>query len=260
MQDHDRGLVIGETTFGKALVQSVYRISNGAGLALTTGRYYTPSGRLIQRPWDGTFDEYLTYSLRDQSRDAGARREGTEVHRRGPQGATAAAASSRITSTPARSRDSIRRAFSRQLLARGFFVDSPKRFTAEGDKRPGPPPTAKHKVARGFVVTPAMLAEFADYVAKQRVKVDAAALAADAAFISAMIHFEVDLDLFGVEEARRNFSKVDPQAQFALTFFGEAQRLIGAGAPSGTAAAPSPEDPLTHAFVATAHQRIQEFC
>ncbi len=66
LQDHDRGLVVGETTFGKALVQSVYPISNNAGLALTTGRYYTPSGRLIQRPWDGSFDEYLTYTSRDQ--------------------------------------------------------------------------------------------------------------------------------------------------------------------------------------------------
>jgi carboxyl-terminal processing protease len=67
IQDHDRGLVVGETTFGKALVQSVYRITGSAGLALTTGRYYTPSGRMIQRPWDGSFDEYLTYSLRDQN-------------------------------------------------------------------------------------------------------------------------------------------------------------------------------------------------
>ena len=66
LQDHDRALVVGETTFGKALVQSVYRISEQAGLALTTGRYYTPSGRMIQRPWDGAFDEYLTYTLRDQ--------------------------------------------------------------------------------------------------------------------------------------------------------------------------------------------------
>src|SRR5262249_41572200 len=48
LQDHDRALVVGETTFGKALVQSVYRISEGAGLALTTGRYFTPSGRMIQ--------------------------------------------------------------------------------------------------------------------------------------------------------------------------------------------------------------------
>ena len=40
LQDHDRALVVGETTFGKALVQSVYKISEQAGLALTTGRYY----------------------------------------------------------------------------------------------------------------------------------------------------------------------------------------------------------------------------
>ena len=65
IQDHDRGLVIGETTFGKALVQSIYRVSHGAGLALTTARYFTPSGRMIQRPWDTAFDEYLTYSLRE---------------------------------------------------------------------------------------------------------------------------------------------------------------------------------------------------
>src|SRR5262249_32120898 len=58
LQDHDRAYVVGETTFGKALVQSVYRITAGAGLALTTAHYYTPSGRLIQRPWDASFDEY----------------------------------------------------------------------------------------------------------------------------------------------------------------------------------------------------------
>src|SRR5262245_38055014 len=66
LQDHDRAYIVGETTFGKALVQSVYRISGGAGLALTTAHYYTPSGRLIQRPWDESFDEYLSYTQRDQ--------------------------------------------------------------------------------------------------------------------------------------------------------------------------------------------------
>ena len=48
-------------------MQSVYRVSQGAGLALTTARYFTPSGRMIQRPWDGSFDEYLTYTLQDQA-------------------------------------------------------------------------------------------------------------------------------------------------------------------------------------------------
>src|SRR5258708_1583747 len=67
LQDHDRAYLVGETTFGKALVQSVYRISGQAGLALTTAHYYTPSGRLIQRPWDSSFDEYQSYYLRDQN-------------------------------------------------------------------------------------------------------------------------------------------------------------------------------------------------
>jgi len=51
IQDHDRGLVVGETTFGKGLVQTVQPLSENTGLALTTARYYTPSGRLIQRDY-----------------------------------------------------------------------------------------------------------------------------------------------------------------------------------------------------------------
>ena len=109
LQDYDRSLIVGETTFGKALVQSVYRVSGGAGLALTTARYYTPSGRLIQRPWDGTFDEYLTYTMKDQSA-AHLLGRSVEVHDRRPQGVLAAAASSPTSASTARSRDSTRRA------------------------------------------------------------------------------------------------------------------------------------------------------
>src|ERR1041385_8075214 len=58
IQDHDRGLIVGETTFGKGLVQTVYPLSENTGLALTTAKYYTPSGRLIQR-------EYSSVSLYD---------------------------------------------------------------------------------------------------------------------------------------------------------------------------------------------------
>src|ERR1700685_986456 len=51
IQDHDRGLVVGEQSFGKGLVQTVSGLSENTGLALTTARYYTPSGRLIQRDY-----------------------------------------------------------------------------------------------------------------------------------------------------------------------------------------------------------------
>jgi len=49
VQDHDRGLIVGKTTWGKGLVQTVYPLSHRSALALTTARYFTPSGRLIQR-------------------------------------------------------------------------------------------------------------------------------------------------------------------------------------------------------------------
>src|ERR1700728_1234462 len=64
LQDHDRALIVGETTFGKGLVQTVFPISQDSGLALTTYHYYTPSGRLIQRNYDGV-SLYDYYYVRD---------------------------------------------------------------------------------------------------------------------------------------------------------------------------------------------------
>lgn len=58
IQDHDRGLVVGQTSWGKGLVQSVMPIGRSRGLALTTARYYTPSGRCIQRDYQHGLDDY----------------------------------------------------------------------------------------------------------------------------------------------------------------------------------------------------------
>ena len=58
VQDWDRGLVVGETSFGKGLVQSQIGLRDGAAVRITTARYYTPSGRLIQRPYDKTLSDY----------------------------------------------------------------------------------------------------------------------------------------------------------------------------------------------------------
>jgi carboxyl-terminal processing protease len=60
IQDHDRGLVLGVTTFGKGLVQRQYMLDDGSALLLTVARYYTPSGRLIQRSYADR-DEYLRH-------------------------------------------------------------------------------------------------------------------------------------------------------------------------------------------------------
>ena len=69
LQDHDRALILGDTTFGKGLVQTVYPLSDNTGLALTTQHYYTPSGRLIQRNYSNiSFLDYY-YGKRTDSKD-----------------------------------------------------------------------------------------------------------------------------------------------------------------------------------------------
>ncbi len=69
LQDHDRAWILGDITFGKGLVQTVYPLSDNTGLALTTQHYYTPSGRLIQRDYSNqSFLDYY-WGKRTQVKD-----------------------------------------------------------------------------------------------------------------------------------------------------------------------------------------------
>jgi carboxyl-terminal processing protease len=235
LQDHDRSLIVGETTFGKALVQSVFRIG-GAGAAITTARYYTPSGRMIQRPWDGTFDEYLTYTLREQDankvhRDADLKLtdSGRKVYSGG------GVEPDRRFDGPVMGFNPTR--FSRTLYARNLFSGFSERFSKKGDTRIAPSSgRSGHELATDFVVNDAVMAEFRQYVEsfKPAIKIDEEAWKKDQNFIRAMVRFEIDLDLFGVETAWQNLVKLDPQMQFALGYFPEAQTLLDASHQAAT--------------------------
>ena len=230
MQDHDRAIVVGETTFGKALVQSVYRISGGAGLALTTAHYYTPSGRLIQRPWDETFDEYLTYTQRDQDvtkphnpsdlKHTGA---GRVVYGGGgvePDKYLAGLSTSGdgIGFSPS--------PFGRMLFNRQVFEIYAQRFTAAGDTRISQVPTGRRVVARGFTVDDAMVAEFREQLEADKVRMDDTLFAKDLDFIKAMIRYRIEEAVFGFAEAQKHLIAVDPQAQLGISMFPEAQALL----------------------------------
>jgi carboxyl-terminal processing protease len=224
LQDNDRGLIVGETTFGKALVQSVYRVTEGAGLALTTARYYTPSGRLIQRPWDGTFDEYLTYALREQKidrphdpKDLKYTFAGRKVYGGG------GIEPDRHVEGPIEGFNPGR--FARSIYARQMFGSYAQRFSVEGDTRLGGAGKDRRTVSAGFEVDDAMLEDFKKHVVASGLKMDDAAFAADLPFIKSMIRYEIDVSLFGVATARKHLIVTDPQAQTALGLFGEAQRL-----------------------------------
>ncbi len=226
LQDHDRSLIVGETTFGKALVQSVYRVSGGAGVAVTTARYYTPSGRLIQRPWDGTFDEYLTYALREQ--------DASKVHDPGDLKFTdggrrvyggGGIEPDRRFDGPTEGFNPTR--FSRMLSARNLFNSFARRFTRAGDQRISARPSGPRRdLTVDFELTEAMVAEFKDHVQMSGMRIDEEAWQQDQPFIRAMLRYGIDVDLFSAEVARKNLSGHDPQLRYALTLFPEAEALM----------------------------------
>ena len=226
LQDHDRALIVGETTFGKALVQSVYRVSEGAGVAVTTAHYYTPSGRLIQRPWDDSFDEYLTYTMRDQDPNKAHSPEDLKLTDSGRKVYSGGGIEpDRRFDGPIEGFNPTR--FGRTLYARNIFDVYAQRFSRKGDTRiTQAPAAALRELSPGFEVTDTMVNEFRELVDKSKIRIDTADWQKDLAFIKAMIRYEIDLDLFGVEAARKDLVKSDPQLQFALTLFPEAQRLL----------------------------------
>jgi carboxyl-terminal processing protease len=226
LQDHDRSLIVGETTFGKALVQSVYPVSEGAGVAVTTAHYYTPSGRLIQRPWDDSFDEYLTYTYRDQDPNKVHNPEDLKLTDSGRKVYSGGGIEpDRRFDGPVEGFNPTR--FGRALYARQLFDVYAQRFVRRGDTRIAVAPTAAvRELAPGFELTDAMVAEFRTLVEQAKVKIDPADWQKDLPFIKAMIRYELDLDLFGIETARKDLVAADPQLQFALGLFQEAQSLL----------------------------------
>jgi carboxyl-terminal processing protease len=225
LQDHDRAYVVGETTFGKALVQSVYRIANDAGLALTTAHYYTPSGRLIQRPWDASFDEYLSYGSKEQEEnkthnpaDLKRTQAGRPVYSGGgvEPDRHVSGQYEGFSPTP----------FGRLLWARQEFEDYAQKFTAEGDTRIAQQATGRRSVAKNFTVDDAMIADFREHLKTRRLKIDEDAFAKDLPFIKTMIRYRIEETLFGMAEAKRHLLTQDPQAQAGLALFGEAEKLL----------------------------------
>jgi carboxyl-terminal processing protease len=228
LQDHDRSLIVGETTFGKALVQSVYRLSQGAGAAITTARYYTPSGRMIQRPWDGSFDEYLTYIYRDQNANTAHKESDLKLTDSGRKvyGGGGIEPDRRFDG-PSDGFNPTR--LGRSIAARNLFDAYAQQFARRGDTRISRTGGQTRELDANYEVTDAMLNEFKALVQRSPIVFDEASWQKDLDYIKAMIHREIDMDLFGVAVAYQNLAKRDPQLQFALGLFPEAQQLLEVG-------------------------------
>ena len=206
IQDHDRGLIIGEPSFGKGLVQTVYPLGDNTGLALTTAKYYTPSGRLIQRNYTGV-------SLYDyQFQKEGGKAAQTEMKRTdagravyGGGGITPDVNLPEITLNPFQ-----------QTLGRGFaFFNFAKRYLAENKT-----------IDRDFEATDAVLDRFRRFLKEENIEFSEADIAANLPYIKTNIKEELVLSMFGMDDAYRVEAVADAQIQQAIELLPQAAAML----------------------------------
>jgi carboxyl-terminal processing protease len=205
IQDHDRGLIVGETTFGKGLVQTVYPLAENTGLALTTARYYTPSGRLIQRDYSN-LSLYDYYYARDKEEN-NANHEvkltdsGRTVYGGGgilPDVKLPAVKSNKFQDT---------------LLQRYAFFNFAKRYVVG------------HKVTQNLEVDEVVLQDFRKFLDDEKIPFTEAELIENHDWLRSNIKSELFVDSFGQEEGLKVRAETDPEVMKALELLPQARAL-----------------------------------
>jgi len=207
IQDHDRGLIVGETTFGKGLVQTVYPLSENTGLALTTAKYYTPSGRLIQRDYNGVslYDYY--YNDRENADAPVANHEvkmtdsGRTVYGGGG-----------ITPDVKIPNDKTNK-FEDTLLEKYAFFNFAKHYVIN------------HQVPKQFEVDEAVMQEFRKFLDEQKIPFTEADLAQNSDWIKSNIKAELFINEFGQQEGMKVHAENDPEVEKALDLLPQAKQL-----------------------------------
>jgi carboxyl-terminal processing protease len=217
LQDHDRALIAGETTFGKGLVQTVFNVSENTGLALTTYHYYTPSGRLIQRDYDG-ISAYDYFFVRDDAKKADKSNLEVKLTDSGRTvyGGGGITPDEKVNGGLFDSENFNR--FQISLLQHYVFVISGAgTFTRHY--------LATHTITRDFVVDDAILQQFKDFLKTNQVDYNDAEFAASVDWIKASIKAELFTSQFGELEGLKVRAQADPEILKATTFLPEAMAL-----------------------------------
>jgi len=217
LQDHDRALIVGETTFGKGLVQTVFPVAENTGLALTTYHYYTPSGRLIQRSYDGV-SLYDYYYVRDDAKKAD--KSNTEV-KLTDSGRTVYGGGG-ITPDEKIDVPELNH-FQISLFQHYVFVTQ---GTVVGIGTFGKHYLASHTVGRDFVVDDAMMLQFKDFLKANQIEYTDADIAGASDWIKANIKTELFTSQFGQMEGLKVHAQADPEIIKAMSFLPEALALV----------------------------------
>ena len=237
LQDHDRALIVGETSFGKGLVQSVYTMSDNTGMMLTTAKYYTPSGRLIQRDYSNSIFEYYNIvgpAETDAQNDKGRETRYTDNERTvyGGGGITPDIVEHARTLNRFESLLS-----SKQVLfnyaqrlnagevpsAQNFKI--PEETVAQDKKASG----NKVNPTSDFVITEEILNDFRQYLRDRNIEFTEEDLTGNADYIKRQILQSVVTSHFGIQEGYKIGIEGDNQVQKALAEMPAAGTLMTSG-------------------------------
>jgi carboxyl-terminal processing protease len=234
LQDHDRALIVGETSFGKGLVQSIFNLENDTGMALTTAKYYTPSGRLIQRDYSGSTFEYIMNSNDKAPENTGEREISSTDSGRKVYGGGG------ITPDVIESARELNK-FEALLASKDVFFQYARRLTS------GQVPAASNfqmpinndeiatssekapKSIPNLEITDAILADFREYLTERRVEFTNEDIQNNVDFIKRRIKQEVYTSSFGLQEGFKTAIQGDSQVLKALEMMPEAKLLMTSG-------------------------------
>jgi carboxyl-terminal processing protease len=250
LQDHDRALIVGETSFGKGLVQSVYTLDNDTGMALTTAKYYTPSGRLIQRDYSGSTTEYYysenssdaSENNNKQHREIRSTDNGRKVYGGGgitPDVLEPMRELNKFEALLASPQKDVFFQYARRLTsgqvpaARDFEMQPQKKDIAATAEK-------SSKSIPNLEISDAILADFKNFLRARKIDFTDEDIQNNVDFIKRRIRYEIYTSLFGLQEGFRVSVQGDVQVLKALEVMPEAKSLMT----SSRATAPAPENSI----------------
>jgi carboxyl-terminal processing protease len=209
LQDHDRALIIGTTSFGKGLVQGMFRLDGGYAIKLTTAKWYTPSGRSIQKERKLTDDGQLIEVHPDSLESDSARKARPKFKSDGGRIVYGGGA---VTPDVIVRYDTLTSA--EQRLAKALVAKQQDAYLTLYDYAF----EMKAKVKPDFAVTPDMRSEFYDRLVKRGITIDRKEYDAGGKYIDRMIDSKIASLAFGDSTAKRHAIGEDVQLRKALEY------------------------------------------
>ncbi len=225
IKDNDRGFIVGETSFGKGLVQTVHTLSMNAAVALTTAKYFTPSGRSIQRDYTHIEDYRFTGRIAEGEREVRYTTGGRKVLGQGGISPDYEVKFSFQTITA-------------KLLIKGAFFSYAQKFTNKKtplSKKISFPPKSqarekdsgkKKVIGRDFIVSSLVMEDFKDYLRVSKIDYDSDRFKEAKEEIKRELEREIFASLWGIEEGVKVYRKSDPVVLKAIEVLPEASTLI----------------------------------